>query len=105
MLRYVERNALRAGLVRRAEHWPWGSLAWRLGPASSPGLADLPVPLPENWVAYVIQPQTPAELESMRSCVQRERPFGSMAWVTQAAEELALGGENRPRGRPRKKGK
>jgi putative transposase len=24
--RYVERNALRAGLVRRAEDWPWGSL-------------------------------------------------------------------------------
>ena len=26
--RYVEANALRAGLVRRAEEWPWGSL-WR----------------------------------------------------------------------------
>jgi len=105
VLRYVERNALRAGLVRRAEHWPWGSLAWRLGPVSSPGLADLPVPLPADWVAYVNQPQTPAELESLRSCAQRETPFGSTAWVTQAAEELALGGENRPRGRPRKQGK
>src|SRR5881397_34989 len=26
--RYVERNALRAGLVARAEQWPWSSL-WR----------------------------------------------------------------------------
>ena len=24
--RYVERNALRAGLVRRAEDWTWGAL-------------------------------------------------------------------------------
>lgn len=29
VLRYIERNALRAGLVSRAEDWPWGSLGWR----------------------------------------------------------------------------
>jgi putative transposase len=28
--RYVERNALRAGLVRRAQDWPWCSLSERL---------------------------------------------------------------------------
>jgi putative transposase len=28
--RYVERNALRAGLVERAELWPWGSLWQRV---------------------------------------------------------------------------
>jgi putative transposase len=105
VLRYVERNALRAGLVRRAEHWPWGSLAWRLGPGSSPGLADSPVPLPADWAIYVNQPQTPAELASLRACAQRETPFGSAGWMVRAAEELALCGENRPRGRPRKKGK
>ena len=26
MLRYIERNPLRAGLVERAEAWPWSSL-------------------------------------------------------------------------------
>lgn len=26
VLRYVERNALRVGLVARAEEWPWSSL-------------------------------------------------------------------------------
>jgi len=30
--RYVERNAVRANLVRRAEAWPWGSLhRWTQG--------------------------------------------------------------------------
>ena len=29
--RYVERNGLRAKLARRAEQWPWGSLAQRAG--------------------------------------------------------------------------
>ena len=31
VLRYVERNPLRAKLVRRAEAWAWSSLAWRRG--------------------------------------------------------------------------
>src|SRR5215212_918100 len=30
VLRYVERNPLRAGLVDTAEAWPWGSLARRI---------------------------------------------------------------------------
>ena len=30
--RYVERNALTAGLVKRAQDWPWGSLAERRRP-------------------------------------------------------------------------
>jgi len=30
LMRYVERNALRANLVERAEDWRWGSLAWRV---------------------------------------------------------------------------
>lgn len=37
--RYVERNALRANLVRRAEDWPWGSLSrWLQGTAAEKSL-------------------------------------------------------------------
>ena len=32
VMRYVERNALRAKLVERAEDWEWGSLNWRRAP-------------------------------------------------------------------------
>jgi putative transposase len=46
--RYVERNALRAGLVERAEDWRWGSL-WRWvnrgkAPEELPVLSDWPTP-------------------------------------------------------------
>jgi putative transposase len=34
--RYVERNPLRAGLVARAEDWPWSSAAAHCGPAPDP---------------------------------------------------------------------
>ncbi len=36
VLRYVERNALRAGLVERAEQWPWSSLPWWCGREAKP---------------------------------------------------------------------
>jgi putative transposase len=51
--RYVESNALRAGLVQRAELWPWCSLSCS-GP--EPGinlLAPWPVPKPRDWLDQV----------------------------------------------------
>jgi putative transposase len=59
--RYVERNALSSGMARRAEDWPWCSLAERLR-----GGADLPLkPAPfftsSAWVEYVNQPALPSE--------------------------------------------
>jgi putative transposase len=50
VLRYVERNALRANLVSRAEEWRWGSL-WRRQHGDTEALARLhawPVPVPGN---------------------------------------------------------
>src|SRR4051794_10215735 len=67
VLRYVERNALRANLVSRAEKWEWSSLAARHagggggGGSESPGAAFLspwPVERPDDWVKWVNQPQT-----------------------------------------------
>jgi len=49
--RYVERNPLRAKLVRRAEDWRWGSL-WRrtFGSVETRELiSELPVERPANW--------------------------------------------------------
>ncbi len=56
--RYVKRNALRAGVVARAEDWRWG-LLWRWLQKSEPTpklLARWPVARASNWVARVNQP-------------------------------------------------
>ena len=73
--RYVERNALRVGLVPRAEAWPWSRLRRRLdrnGPVLDPG----PIPLPTGWVEHVNRPQTNAELDASRRCLARAHPMG-----------------------------
>jgi len=100
--RYVERNALRAGLVDRAEDWRWSSL-WRFarGPSAMPDwLAAWPLDRPANWPEWVNSPQTAAELESIRCSVRRGRPYGSESWVQKIAGNLELHGTLRPRGRP-----
>ena len=102
--RYVERNALRAGLVGRAEDWQWGSLCRRQERTQTMPelLHDGPVVLPANWTSVVNRPQTEAELTALRRSVQRGQPFGDEEWVQRMAERLGLQSTLRPRGRPRK---
>ena len=101
VLRYVERNALRAGLVTRAEDWPHGSLRAARAPVAvelEPG----PIPRDAAWIARVNLPMSEAELAAMRHCVARGTPYGSIIWTTLTAETLGLESSLRPRGRPKK---
>jgi putative transposase len=101
--RYVERNPLRAGLVRRAEAWPYSSL-WRWTQVREPEpriLSPWPIARTPNWIERVNQPLSEKELADIRTCVQRGRPFGDEAWVREVAERAGLGYTLRPRGRPR----
>ena len=98
--RYVERNALRAGLVERAEDWRWSSL-WRRQHGQAEMLSEWPVLRPHDWVEWVNQPQTAGELSELRQAVCRSRPFGSETWERETAVRLGLESTLRPLGRPR----
>lgn len=103
VMRYVERNAVRAGLVSRSRDWKWGSAAWRHGtgfPASL--LAEVPVRLPADWGRFVDEPQTAAEVEALRACVNRQRPYGADHWRATAPECESYRGAGRRPGRPQK---
>ena len=102
LMRYVERNALRKNLVARAEDWSWGSLAWRSRGRGPLELTSPPLQLPRNWADWVNLPQTAAELEAIRTSVNRQRPFGDPAWVEQKARDAGLKQSLVRVGRPRK---
>ena len=51
--RYVERHALTEGLVRRAQDWPWCSLADRLSPTPTLPLSGTSFMASETWVRHV----------------------------------------------------
>ena len=105
VVRYVERNPLRANLVARAEEWPWSSLG-QGSPAGPIPLAPWPAPGPSErhsnqWIEWVNRPQTEGELARLRMCAVRGQPFGDDCWVQEVAARLDLVATLRPRGRPR----
>ena len=101
--RYVERNALRANLVRKAEHWRWSSL-WRWLQRPEPE-ARLLSPWPRSrlrgWVDCASQPLSEQELKAVRLSANRGHPLGDEVWVESIARRLNLESTMRPRGRPR----
>ena len=102
--RYVERNALRAGLCARAEQWAWSSV-WRRvsGDAESRKvLSAWPTPIPADWLRRVNRAETQKELAALRRCANRGQPFGSEAWVERITKRFGLDSTFRPQGRPRK---
>ncbi len=105
LCRYVEANALRAGLVEQAQDWQWSGL-WRR--AENPVVEDelvlspWPVERPRNWTARVNAKLGEERLKSFRECVDRGRPFGGEEWVAATAGRLGLEFTLRGPGRPRK---
>lgn len=107
VMRYVERNALRADLVDKAESWRWGSL-W-LGRQKAGLMQEeralrgmlqaSPVAKPRHWVSLVNKPQHQAEVDALGVSVAKGRPFGASGWVdrTAAKHGISLRGPGRPR--------
>ena len=104
VLRYVERNPVRSGVVRRAESWRWSSLG-QLHLPPDPDIPDVPIarwPVPRrrDWVQWVNRPQTAKEEEALRRSLAHDRPLGSAPWTKKVEARLGLG-PLRPRGRPK----
>jgi putative transposase len=79
--RYVERNPLRAGLVERAEDWPWSSLRQRCSNSHLVTLDEWPILPPANWVQLVNEIAADRDLESVRRCIRNGTPFGNKTWA------------------------
>ena len=112
VLRYVERNPLRAKLVAHAEDWPWSSLgtanaagadAGRFDEVLAPPLHAGPLPRPANWSEWVNEAEPPGQLAALRHSVNRGTPWGGADWARRTAARLGIESSLHPRGRPTKK--
>ncbi len=80
--RYVELNPVRAGLVARAEEWPWSSAAAHLA-GRDDGLVRV-APMREivaDWQGLLDQGLDDAALDAFRRSARTGRPLGSAAFV------------------------
>jgi putative transposase len=78
--RYVERNALRKGLVDSAEKWPWSSLRSVCNNCDLIPLAEWPILRPQNWLEIVNSEDLPHELDEFRTSIRRNHPIGDPEW-------------------------
>jgi putative transposase len=111
VLRYIEANPLRAGMVTDLAEYPWSSY-----PVHGMGRQDpLVSPLPgwealgrdeaarhASWRPLLHAPMAARELAAVRRSVTTGRPFGDPAWLERTAAALGLRLTQRPPGRPRK---
>jgi putative transposase len=111
VLRYIEGNALRAGLVPDLKDYPWSSYPTHgLGRiddllSALPGWANLARTEEARqalWRQLVHQPLSQRELTAVRRAVTSGRPFGTPVWAETMAKALGIPLSARPRGRPRK---
>src|SRR5947207_2875467 len=102
MLRYIERNPLRAGLVEQVEAWEWSSLRWLAHPERGPvRLGPGTVGRGTGWVEGVNAEMYESEVEQVRECLRRDRRLGAVTWTLATARRLGLESSIRSCGRPR----
>jgi putative transposase len=100
--RYVEANALRARMVPRAELWQWSGLWRRQQRKTDLPLADWPEDRPRGWLSLANEALDTLELDAVRVCARRGRPYGTVPRVAATARRLGLGFALRGVGRPPK---
>lgn len=100
LITYVERNALRAGLVQRAEEWQWSSV-WRREKGNEQKrklLSQWPFPIPAGYINELNARHDEDVTENIRTCVRRGRPYGSDLWVGSMVDQFKLESSMRTRG-------
>lgn len=104
LFRYVERNALRAKLVKKAENWKWSSLYRREKGSIEQKkiLSRWPIDMPRDYIKLVNEPQTNTEVESLRYSLNKGKPYGSDSWTNKIIDKFNLMATLRNPGRPKK---
>jgi putative transposase len=104
VLKYVESNPVRAGLVGSAREWAWSSHREVIGERPRLFVDKVPIELPQAWNRWVDEPLTAREREGLRLSVNRQSPYGDSMWQKKVSCALGLESTLRSRGRPRKEG-
>jgi putative transposase len=106
-LRYVDRNPVRARLVRKAENYRWSSAAAHCG-LREDGVLDMSAAWRRrlaargDWAEFLAEGDEPERIKTLRAHVQRGLPCGSAAFVRKLERQTGAVLHPRPRGRPRK---
>ena len=105
-MRYVERNPVRAGIVRAPWRYPWSSAAAHVSGNDPTGLLDMKAWArqwkPKRWMAALRDPDDEAR-ELFCRHARTGRPVGSDRFIKAVERSLDREVRAKPIGRPRQK--
>jgi len=105
VIKYIERNPVRAKLSINCEDWRWGS-AWRRiygDNKQKKFLSPPPEPFPDHYRKWINTNDKEEDLLKIRNCVNKGVPYGGDKWSEQMIEKHSLFSTLRNPGRPKKK--
>ncbi len=107
-LRYVERNPVRANMVRKAERYPWSSAPAHCGLRDDAILTTKKAWIDvlkeiKDWSGWLAQSDQPEHLDTLRKHSQKGLPCGSERFIKRLENLAGRLLHYRPQGRPRKK--
>ena len=106
-MRYVERNPVRARMVRKAENYRWSSASAHCGLRTDPVLTRKSSWRKQlegigDWSAWLAEGDEQQTLEVLRRNVEKGLPCGSEKFIQKLEKLTGRALQYRPRGRPRK---
>jgi len=86
-LRYVERNPVRAGIVKRAEDYPWSSAGAHVKKEKSNLLADnFMLSEIKDWASYLAEEDNETDRELFKKHARTGRPLGDDKYIEHLEE-------------------
>lgn len=81
VLKYIERNPVRAKLAKKVEDWRWGSAYRRMKgtPNEKRLLAEAPTDLPRNYPTWINEADSIVELDEIRKSARTGVPYGNVS--------------------------
>lgn len=106
--RYIERNPVRAKIVKRPCAWKWSSANLHCGIDRDDELGvkklfDYVDREQKGWKEFIEAPDNPDDLKQIREQTRKGRPLGSNDFVERLERKLNRMLKLKPKGRPKKK--
>lgn len=106
-VRYIERNPVRAGLVKKPWEWEWSSAAYHCGKSHKSciklkNLLELVDMNKDEWTSYIEHDDDPIFIEKIKKSTFSGRPFARSGVLKKWENKLGMRLRAYPRGRPQK---
>lgn len=106
LVKYVEQNALKAKVVKKAQDWKWSSV-WRRENGTTKQkklLSSWPVSKPKDYLSWINTILPLEKEEIIERSIIKSNPYGEDYWVGNIVEKFGLEQTVRRVGRPKNGG-